>query len=70
MKVKLFQEVIGLSRGQGDGKEFGGIEKQINEFLASNPKIHVIDVKLTSHAAPVSDIVTNYALMALLLYNE
>jgi hypothetical protein len=68
-KVKLFQNVISVSPGIDLASEFT-VEKDINAFLASNPTIKLVDVKLSSNAAPVGDRITYYALCALLIYEE
>ena len=70
MKVKLFQYALGVSYGVETKSNFSPIEKGINEFLRDNPKIRVIDIKISSNAAPVGDLLTNYGMQALLLYEE
>jgi hypothetical protein len=67
-KVKLFQNIVSVSPGLNLQREFT-IEGEINEFLA-NPAIKLIDVKLSSNAAPVGDRVAHYGLSALLIYEE
>ena len=68
-KVKLFQSIVGASPGL-DLKREVTLEKEINEFLASDAKIRFIDVKLSSNAAPVGDRVAYYGVSALLIYEE
>jgi hypothetical protein len=69
MRVKLFETIVSVSV-RGDGGNFKDLENQINSFLDQNPDITVVDIKLTGSAAPVGDVVTNYGISALLLYNE
>ncbi len=70
MKVKLFQCVVNVSAGGFPGGDFDKLETDINNFLASHNKIRVVDIKLSAHAAPVADMVTNYGIQALLLYED
>jgi hypothetical protein len=70
MRVKLFHSVISVSSGSSPGGSFAGLEDEINGFLDANPTIRIKDIKLTSNAAAVGTIVTNYGLVALLLYEE
>lgn len=67
MRVKLFEAVVSIS-ARSDGGNFKGLESQINFFLEQNPSITVVDIKLAGSAAPVGDIVTNYGVTALLMY--
>jgi hypothetical protein len=66
-KVKLFQNVVSIIPGGGIGGTFT-LEKEINDFLSSNSSIRLIDIKLSSNAAPVGERVTNYGLCALVIY--
>jgi hypothetical protein len=68
-KVKLFQSVVSVSGGSSGGN-FSDIEQQINDFFSSNSQIELIDVRLASNGAPVGNIVTNYGLIALVIYME
>lgn len=68
-KVKLFQDVVSISPGGGLGSQFT-IENKINDFLGSSTQIKLIDIKLSSNAAPVGERVTNYGLCALVIYEE
>ena len=68
-KVKLFQNVVSVSPGIDLRNEFT-LEKEINQFLASDAKIKLIDVKLSSNAAPVGERVAHYGLCALLIYEQ
>ena len=70
MKVKLFQYVVGVSAGNTKSGDFGKLEEQINAFLDENPEIQPIDLKLTSHAAAVGNLVTNYSVVAVLMYEQ
>ena len=67
-KVKLFQNVASVSPGVDLKREYT-IEKEINDFLA-DPRITLIDVKLSSNASPVGDRVAHYGLTALVIYEE
>src|SRR5436190_15856209 len=59
-KVKLFQQVISVSGGNSaSAGGFKKLETEINQFLADNPRAKPVDLKITSHAAPVGDSVTN-----------
>jgi len=68
-RVKLFQNVVSVSPGVGLGSTFT-LEKEVNDFLASDDKIKLIDIKLSSNAAPVGERVTHYGLCALVIYEE
>jgi len=68
-KIKLFQNVLTVSPGLSLGTDFP-LEKEINAFLAGHPNIKVIDIKLSSSAAPVGDRVAHYGLCALVIYEE
>ncbi|HKU61047.1 MAG TPA: hypothetical protein VJQ44_07525 [Gemmatimonadales bacterium] len=71
MRVKLFQNVVSVSAGSSPGRgNFGLLESDINKFLDEHPSLRVIDLKITSNAAPVGNIVTNYGAIAILLYEE
>src|SRR5262245_24494534 len=71
MKVKMFEDGFSLSGGVGQGSDgFVRLEKQINDFLADNSRVKVVDLRLTSNAAPVGDYVTHYIVVAVLLYEE
>ena len=67
-KVKLFQQVASVSPGIDLQRGFT-IEKEINDFLA-DAKITLIDIKLSSSAAPVGDRIAHYGLTALILYEQ
>ena len=67
-KVNLFQNVVSVSPGVGLAGEFT-LEKEINAFL-SGPNVTLIDVKLSSNAAPVGERITHYGLCALVIYAE
>jgi len=67
-KVKLFQNVASVTPGIDLKREFT-IEQEINDFLA-DPRITLIDVKLSSNAAPVGDRIAHYGLTALVIYEE
>jgi hypothetical protein len=67
-KVKLFQQVASVSPGIDLQREFS-IEKEINDFLADT-SIKLLDVKLSSSAAPVGDRVAHYGLTALVIYEH
>lgn len=66
-KVKLFQNIVSVTPGVDLKREFT-LEKEINEFLASDASFKFIDVKLSSNAAPVGERVAHYGLSALLIY--
>ena len=68
-KVKLFQNVVSVSPGGGLGDEFS-LEKDINAFLAANSNIKLIDIRLSSNAAPVGERATHYGLCALVIYED
>ena len=70
MKVKLFQTVVSVSPGGSGSNDFNILESEINNFFEIHPEIRVIDLKITSNAAPVGDILTNYGLIAMLMYDE
>jgi hypothetical protein len=65
----LFQNIVSVTPGVDLKREFT-LEKEINEFLASDPRFRLIDVKLSSNAAPVGERVAHYGLSALLIYEE
>jgi hypothetical protein len=70
MKVKLFQSVVHVSGGNSSGGSFDALEREVNNFLGANPQIRIVDIKLTSNAAPVGNVVTNYGIIALMIYEE
>ena len=70
MKVKFFEHVVSISPGGGGEGNFAEVEVRINEFLAENPGIRVLDVKLAALAAPIGDLVTNYGVVAVLMYDD
>jgi len=67
-KVKLFLAIASVSPGIDLQPDFG-IEKQINDFLADG-NITLIDVKLSSNAAPVGERVAHYSVTALVIYEQ
>jgi hypothetical protein len=67
-KVKLFLNIASVSPGIDLQRDFS-IEKEINDFLADS-NITLIDIKLSSHAAPVGDRVAHYAVSALVVYEQ
>jgi len=70
-KVKLFQAVVSISPGaSSQSGDFQPLEERINEFLMDNPRAKPVDIKLTSNAASVGNTVTNYGLVAMLIYEE
>ena len=71
MKVRAFQSILGINRESDGNKDIAAeLESKINKFLEDNPNIRVKDIKLAAHAAEVSNIATNYALFALVLYDD
>lgn len=68
-KVKLFQNIVSVSPGVDLKRELT-LEKEINEFLASDGAIRLIDIKLSSSAAPVGERVAHFGLSALLIYEH
>jgi len=70
MKVKFFEKVLHLSAGGDPDGRFSDLEDDINNFLAKHPHIQIRHLKLTSLAAPVGDMVTNYGIVAVLVYDE
>lgn len=68
-KVKLFQNISSVSPGVDLQRETT-LEKEMNEFLAGNAGIKIVDVKLSSNAAAVGDRVAHYGLFALVIYEE
>ena len=69
-KVKLFQNVISVTPGIDLASE-STLDNDINAFLAAHDtKIRLIDIKLSSNAAPVGDRITYYSFSALLIYEE
>ena len=68
-KVKLFQNITSVSPGVDLRSELT-LEKEINAFLASNSGIRLVDIKLSSNAAPVGERVAYYLLAALLIYED
>ena len=69
MRVKVFQDVVSVSSVSGGGG-FEHLEADINRFLEERQDIRLVDLKLASHAAPVGDIITNYGVVAALVYEE
>ena len=73
-RVKGFQTVLGLSKEHGDPGNRNlalEVEQQVNAFLGAHPTIVVRELRLAAHAAPFgADHATNYALFAILLYEE
>lgn len=68
-KVKLFQSITSVSPGVDLQREMA-LEKEMNDFLAANAGIKLIDIKLSSNAASVGERVAYYGLSALLIYEE
>ncbi len=68
MRVKIFQCDVTISTGQSEGGDYSSLEEDLNSFFDENPGIRLIDIKVTSHAAPVGDGTTKYALIAMLIY--
>jgi hypothetical protein len=68
MRVKIFQSVITMSTEQSKGGDFSPLEEDLNSFFDENPGIRLIDIKVTSHATRVGDGTTNYAIIAMLIY--
>lgn len=68
-RVKLFQNIVSVNPGLDLAREFT-LETEINTFLASDASIKLIDVRLSSNAAPVGDRVAHYGLSALLIYEQ
>ena len=67
-KVKLFFTVASVSPGINLQPDLS-IEKEINDFL-SDGNTTLIDIKLSSNAAPVGDRVAHYSVTALVLYEQ
>jgi hypothetical protein len=70
MRIRMFQHVVSAAPCGDPAGNFLPLEKKINAYLEQNPGVRVVDVKLTSHAAPVGDRVTNYGLVAVVIYEE
>jgi hypothetical protein len=68
-KVKLFQNITSVSPGVDLQRE-SALEKEMNEFMAANAGIRIIDIKLSSNGAAVGDRVAHYGLFALMIYEE
>jgi len=66
--VKLFSRVSSVSPGIDLQRDFE-IEKEINDFLADG-NITLVDIKLSSNAAPVGDRVAHYGVTALVIYEQ
>jgi hypothetical protein len=72
-RVKGFQAVLGLNKSHSEpmGRNLAlDIEEQVNAFLKAHPQIVVRELQLSAHAAPFDQGTTNYALFAILLYEE
>jgi hypothetical protein len=72
-RVKGFQAVLGLNKAHSEpmGRNLAlEIEEQVNAFLDARPKVVVRELRLSAHAAPFDQVTTNYALFAMLLYEE
>lgn len=67
-KVKLFLKIASVSPGI-DLQPDLSVEKEINDFLADE-NIALVDIKLSSSAAPVGDRVAHYAVSALVVYEH
>ena len=67
-KVKLFLKIASVSPGI-DLQPDLAIEKEINDFLADS-SVTLIDIKLSSNAAPVGDRVAHYSVTALVIYEQ
>lgn len=67
-KVKLFLKIASVTPGV-DLRPDLSIEKEINDFLADE-NIALVDIKLSSSAAPVGDRVAHYVVSALVVYAQ
>jgi len=67
-KVKVFLKIASVAPGINLQPDLA-IEKDINDFLA-NENVTLIDIKLSSNAAPVGDRIAHYCLTALVLYEQ
>lgn len=70
MKVKIFEKCLSVSTGSYGGGSLKGIERDINDWLAKNPEIEVVDIRFSYAGAPVQDGPTNYGAMCLILYKD
>jgi len=70
MKVKIFD---GLTQGGTNEVGTGGLEKEINEWLAANPNIDVLDIRLTMTNHPAEEYsksVYRFPTVCLIFYKE
>jgi len=72
MKIKCFEQKASTSMGPvgGWGKGLVSIETKINQFLADNPEISVVDIKLTGLAARIEHASPCFVAVAMVLYEE
>lgn len=71
VRVKCFVESVQLMKTSSSAHgDLMKIEEAINEWLEGRPAVELVDVKLSTHAAPVADKLTLYVAMAMVLYRE
>ena len=72
MKVKCFELDCKKTKNASitEGVNVGALEEKINKFLAENPAVKVKDLRMTGFASPISDFLTQFTTVAILLYEE
>jgi hypothetical protein len=70
MKVKIFD---GLTQGGANEAGIGSLEKEINEWLAANPDIEILDVRLAMTSYPAEEYsksIYRFPTVCLIFYKE
>ena len=70
MKVKIFE---GLTQGGANEADAGSLEKEMNDWLAANPDIEVLDIRLAMTSFPAEEYsrsVYRFPTVCLIFYKE
>jgi hypothetical protein len=70
MRIKIFD---GLTHGGSDEEAKGRLENEINEWLATNPDVEIMDIRLSMTNYPAHEYsrsVFRFPTVCLILYKE